>query len=157
MDLNRRDYAPTHPGFDKVHRYAKEWFGLLIRGCFAKKLCLKLSKKNPTLCIYHPLAVRKTDTIHSFTNLWDFEFWFNIDNSCDTAGTKNSGVEWGSSGLRIWTTTPNTDHCSANNYGGYRRPIISRFYSKNWTMVVNEADDECLHTTILLNTLDLAA
>ena len=45
---------PTHPpGFWKVHRYAKEWCGLLIRGCNAQRLSLTisiaLSKKNPAL------------------------------------------------------------------------------------------------------------
>ena len=45
---------PTHPpGFCKVHRYAKEWNGLLIRGCVAQRLSLKgnlaIRKKSPTL------------------------------------------------------------------------------------------------------------
>ena len=47
---------PTHPlGFWKVHGYAKEWYGLLVRGCIAQRLSLKvgmaLSKKNPALSI----------------------------------------------------------------------------------------------------------
>jgi hypothetical protein len=45
---------PTHPpGFCKVHRYAKEWNGLLIRGWVAQGLSLKvslaISKKSPAL------------------------------------------------------------------------------------------------------------
>ena len=45
---------PTHPpGFCKGHRYAKEWNGLLLRGCVAQKLSLKvnlaISKKCPAL------------------------------------------------------------------------------------------------------------
>jgi hypothetical protein len=46
MDTTLRD-KPTHPpGFWKVHRYAIEWCGLLIRGCFAKvKLECKHSYK----------------------------------------------------------------------------------------------------------------
>jgi hypothetical protein len=48
---------PTHPpGFCKVHRYAKEWNGLLIRGCFAQGLSLTISlaisKKSLSLYIY---------------------------------------------------------------------------------------------------------
>ena len=48
---------PTHPpGFCKAHRYAKEWNGLLLRGCVAQKLSLKvnlaISKKCPTLIFW---------------------------------------------------------------------------------------------------------
>jgi hypothetical protein len=48
---------PTHPpGICKVHRYAEEWIGLLIRGCVAQEpsliVCLAISKKSPTLSLW---------------------------------------------------------------------------------------------------------